>query len=407
MLAVDRDSQSQKTSLPVARISKPLGQLSLAKVSKRLVVFNPAMSTLHGILYKASRAIKGLARTCDVQRVVAHNPDCLWAISRRSRNSTKELCSEGFVAFLMLNAAGFERLLNHTFDTSVPDLELLVAQNEKPAAIYVWALYAPGMIAGGIPLVFEKISSPLYKDVTLYARPVTDSGRRFLKTIGFVPEHSKEGSDIYTFSRGARIPANPIYDTYHPGGVPKSVSVTVAHSLDDILRIMSVRSAVFIGTQRCPYEEEFDGNDFAATHLLGYVGSEPAGCLRLRFFASFVKIERLAVRNEFRKSHLAFELVRAGIELGRVKGYRKFYGHAQKRLANFWGRFGFQPLKNGSEFAFSDFDYIEMVMETVQHPQAVDIGSDPYRIIRPEGRWHAPSVLERSAVRPVTRPSLE
>ena len=407
MLAMDGGSQSQRTSSPVSRISKTLGQQDLAKVSKRLVVFNPSMSAFHDVLEKASRAIKGLAGSGDVQRVAAHNPDCLWAIARRSRHSIKEIRSEGFVAFLMLNAAGRERLLNHTLNTSVPNQEFLAAQSEKPAAIYVWALYAPGMIAAGIPLVFEKISSPLYKDVALYARPATDNGQRFLKAIGFVPENSREGRDIYTFPRCAPIPSSPIYDTYHPGGVPKSISVTVAHSLEDIFRIMSVRSAVYIGGQRCPYEEEFDGNDFAATHLLGYVGSEPAGCLRLRFFASFVKIERLAVRSEFRKTRLAFELVRAGIELGRVKGYRKFYGHAQKRLTNFWGRFGFRPLENKSAFAFSDFDYIEMVMEAAQHPQAVDVECDPYRIIRPEGRWHAPSILERSASRPVTRPSLE
>ncbi len=56
-----------------------------------------------------------------------------------------------------------------------------------------------------------------------------------------------------------------------------------------------------------PYEEEFDGNDFSSTHLLGYVGDEPAGCLRIRYFASFAKIERLAVRHEFRHTRLAFQ----------------------------------------------------------------------------------------------------
>jgi len=32
-----------------------------------------------------------------------------------------------------------------------------------------------------------------------------------------------------------------------------------------------------------------------ATHLVGYVGAEPAATLRLRYFGDFVKIERLAV----------------------------------------------------------------------------------------------------------------
>src|SRR4051794_24719610 len=66
---------------------------------------------------------------------------------------------------------------------------------------------------------------------------------------------------------------------------------------------------------RCPYEEEFDGNDFSATHLIGYVGNEPAACLRVRYFADFAKIERLAVRREFRTTRLAVTVMRAGIEL--------------------------------------------------------------------------------------------
>jgi hypothetical protein len=48
-----------------------------------------------------------------------------------------------------------------------------------------------------------------------------------------------------------------------------------------------------------------------------------------------------------------------------------------------------------------------MVLEAARHPEAIGIGTDPYVIIRPEGRWHVPGVLERSTARPVTRPSIE
>ena len=108
----------------------------------------------------------------------------------------------------------------------------------------------------------------------------------------------------------------------------------------------------------------------------------------------------------FEQTRLAFKVVRAGIELCRAKGYRRIYGHAQKRLLNFWGRFGFRPFEGGREFVFSDFDYVEIVLDTTPHPQAISIGVDPYVMIRPEGRWHVPGILERSAIRPVTRPSV-
>jgi predicted GNAT family N-acyltransferase len=164
---------------------------------------------------------------------------------------------------------------------------------------------------------------------------------------------------------------------------------------------------VYIGEQECPYEEEFDGNDHAAAHMLGYVGEEPAACLRIRYFADFAKLERLAVRKEFRHTVVSFQLVRAAIELCRAKGYRRIYGHAQKRLLNFWRRFGAKPFPGAKEFTFSDFDYVEVLGEFDPIPHAVRIGSDPYVIIRPEGRWHEPGVLEKSTNRPITRPSVD
>jgi len=73
-----------------------------------------------------------------------------------------------------------------------------------------------------------------------------------------------------------------------------------------------------MGEQACPYDEEFDGNDFCAMHLIGSIGDEPAGCMRIRFFADFAKLERLAVRREFRGTPLVFEIARAAKELCRL-----------------------------------------------------------------------------------------
>jgi predicted GNAT family N-acyltransferase len=174
------------------------------------------------------------------------------------------------------------------------------------------------------------------------------------------------------------------------------------------MRVIAVRSAVYIAEQECPYDEEFDGNDLAATHLLGYVGHEPAGCLRVRYFADFAKIERLAIRAEFRKTRTAFHLVRAAFRLCRKKGYTRIYGHSQKRLVGFWNRFGFRVMEGGRDFTFSDFDYVEIVADVERDPEAITIGpgGDPYMVIRPEGRWDLPGILETSSSRPVTRPSV-
>ncbi len=195
----------------------------------------------------------------------------------------------------------------------------------------------------------------------------------------------------------------PTYDTYSPGMPAKKESVTVARTMEDFARIISIRSAVYIAEQDCPYREEFDGNDLTGTQLIGYIGNEPAGCLRIRYFGTFAKIERLAVRHEFRHSRLAFKLVRAGIDFCRDKGYCQLYGHARKDLVHFWGLFGFRTMKDKPEFSFSDVGYVERALKLPFNEKAITVGNDPYVTIRPEGRWDHPGILDRSASRGISQ----
>jgi predicted GNAT family N-acyltransferase len=417
MTAHDRNITRSAQPIPsLGNSTRELHQLDTQKLAKRLVVFMPRGNEIDALVAHVRKDLSNVASADIVRRVVSHNPDTLWAIARRDRFDASAPSGEGLMAFLMLNRAGMFRLMEGTFDASDPDPSLLAAQSERPAGIYLWAVHARGIIAGGIPLVMEKMNTPLYRHVSLYSRAVTPEGLRFFKGTGFRAGATFEGKfapQLHMVPRAKSSsvasvsPPSPIYDDYKGRATSRDLSVTVARSIEDIMRVMTIRSAVYMAEQECPYDEEFDGNDFSATHLIGYVGNEPAACLRIRYFADFVKMERLAVRREFRKTRLAFKVVRAGIELCRAKGYRKIYGHSQKRLLNFWSRFGFQPFEGSREFVFSDFDYIEVALDMTPHPQAIAIGVDPYIMIRPEGRWHVPGILERSAIRPVSRPSVD
>lgn len=389
---------------------RPIDQLDASKLARRLVLFRPGISDIERMLKEAEERLGRLATGDVVREVAKHNADSLWAVARKSSFDPANPRGEGFFSLLFLNKEGLTALAGNTVDWRKPPLAMLVRQGERPEGIYFWATYAPGPLAGAISLVFDKLSKPPYDGVTLYTRTTTPDGVRFTEMLGF-----RRGPVIYgisaphlhVYERPQPKPSNaPLYDTYRVGNDRKTVSVTVARDANDWMRVVSIRSAVYIGEQACPYEEEFDGNDFAAVHLLGYVGDEPAACIRIRHFADFAKVERLAVRKEFRHTVVSFQLVKAAIELCRAKGYRRIYGHAQKRLLNFWGRFGAVPIPGKKEFAFSDFDYVEVMGEFEPNPHAIGIGSDPYVIIRPEGKWHESGVLERSAARPVTRPSV-
>ena len=182
------------------------------------------------------------------------------------------------------------------------------------------------------------------------------------------------------------------------------LSAHVAATADDIAKVFALRSAVFMSEQDCPYDEEFDGNDYCAAHILGTVDDEPAAVLRVRYFADFAKIERLAVLPRFRRTLIMKHVVEEGIELCRRKGYRLLYGHAQKRLTRFWGKFGFKPMNKNFPLVYSDHEYVEMWAELERHQEAITVMSDPYVIVRPEGRWDRPGALDRSAQRPATNP---
>ncbi|MBB4000091.1 GNAT family N-acetyltransferase [Aureimonas pseudogalii] len=182
---------------------------------------------------------------------------------------------------------------------------------------------------------------------------------------------------------------------YERGLNADGTGLVIVHGMDDFLKMAVVRAAVYMGEKAFAYAQQFDGNDFAATHLLYSKKHEPAGCIRIRFFGEFAKMERLAVRKEFRTSRIAFELVRAAVDLCRAKGYTKLYGHASEDVLDFWLHFGFKIRNEGETFELASWSLIEMEEDVEPFSDAVRIGNDPVRTIRPEGQWDEPCALER------------
>jgi predicted GNAT family N-acyltransferase len=398
---------------PSRMTKRALGTPELLGLSQRLVIFSATATDIETLLPRARRDMGTGASNEVVQAVARYNPDSIWGIARRERYLAGDTAAEGYVAFLMLNEEGADQLLSGQLDAKNPPLHLLTRQHEKPAVVYAWGAYTPGALAGGIPLAFEKVSTPRYREAPLLARGATAAGQRLLDTIGFnrvAVFRGKIAPGLCMFPRGKSVKeGRAIYDT-HLGTESQDdgdISITVVRSIEDFMRVVSIRSATFVAEQDCPYDEEFDGNDFSAGHLLCYVGNEPAGCLRIRYFADFAKLERLAVRHEFRNRKLGTRLMEAGVELCRMKGYRRIYGRAQKELLGYYVSMGWKQLEGSSEFFFSDYAYIEIVFDTEPDAQAIRLGVDPYVLMRPEGRWDRPGILDKSATRCVRKPATQ
>ena len=86
--------------------------------------------------------------------------------------------------------------------------------------------------------------------------------------------------------------------------------------------------------------------------------------------------------------------------MARRKGFRRVYGHARQGLEPFWARFGGKIVKGSQPFTFSDHSYSEMVLDIEPTFDAIKLSSGPMTILRPEGDWDRPGILEQSSVRP-------
>ncbi|MFN3076937.1 MAG: GNAT family N-acetyltransferase [Alphaproteobacteria bacterium] len=172
------------------------------------------------------------------------------------------------------------------------------------------------------------------------------------------------------------------------------LSVGIAKTFDEIVQAIAIRSAVYVGEQGWPFAEEWDGNDFTATHFLAKVNGDSAGSLRVRYFGDFVKFERLAVLPKYRqkrygKKGVAFALGDTAIDFCLKKGFTRFYGHALQELVPFWGKIGrglMKPVYSES-FDCNGKTVVPMYGEIPPPQDRLSLESGHYVLVRPEGDW--------------------
>jgi predicted GNAT family N-acyltransferase len=383
---------------------KPLDGQQLLRLASHLVVFTPHGAQIPAMMDNARKAIPMLTTADVMQRVASHNPDCILAVARRNKFDIKSLEGEGYFAFLPLNESGLQSLIDGSLDRKNPPLSHIAKQTDKAAGVYLWHVYAPGRLAVGIALACQKIWTLQNQNVDLYGWGTNENAVRFFTGVGFrpLPRIPRSAAPQLHVYRRSSQPQKIGPTTIEAPATPR-LTTRIARTVEDFMRAVAIRGAVYVGEQECPYEEEFDGNDFSATHLIGYVNDEPAGCMRIRYFADFTKVERLVVRKEFRSSGLARQIVLDSVHLCEAKGYERVYVYAQKRLVRFWSKCGFVLPEAARELVFSDFDYVEMMHVSPRNPDAISEKTHPYVIIRPEGAWQSAGILEHSRSRGVRR----
>jgi hypothetical protein len=132
-----------------------------------------------------------------VTAIHERDPDSVWAFERNGSVI-------GGVAFLFLNHEGVAALVDGRLDPSRPEPKWLVAADQKPVGIYVWALLGKGRAASPLSHGFVRLREPRYVEADLWALPFSDAGQRFTTAKGFEPVAERPG--LHRFRRLALGP---------------------------------------------------------------------------------------------------------------------------------------------------------------------------------------------------------
>lgn len=63
----------------------------------------------------------------------------------------------------------------------------------------------------------------------------------------------------------------------------KKLVIKIVENEEERLKAFLIRGIVYMHEQECPYEEEFDLNDFTATQIIGLIDNEPILTARIRY----------------------------------------------------------------------------------------------------------------------------
>ncbi len=137
------------------------------------------------------------------------------------------------------------------------------------------------------------------------------------------------------------------------------MELKIVSNFDELLKVFMVRGIVFMEEQNVSYRLEKDEHEFSALHILAEIDDEPVGAGRLRFVDGWAKLERIAVRKNFRGHGYGRQIVDYMIQIAKEKGFHRYKMHAQAYLKSYYEKHGFN--KKGAGFQEAGIDHYLMV----------------------------------------------
>ncbi len=123
----------------------------------------------------------------------------------------------------------------------------------------------------------------------------------------------------------------------------RSIAIRWASGREDLLAALAVRERVFCEEQGVPREEELDGRDERALHLVALEpgGGEVIATLRLLVDADTAKVGRVAVERDWRRRGIASRMLELALAGARQRGCRRVRLAAQLDATGLYEKAGF------------------------------------------------------------------
>lgn len=124
----------------------------------------------------------------------------------------------------------------------------------------------------------------------------------------------------------------------------EEVSFRWAGGDEDLQGAIRVRKVVFCEEQGVPVEEELDGRDAQALHLVALAPGDErvVGTLRLLFDGDVVKVGRVAVESSWRRRGIAGRMLLVALDRARGLGSRSARLAAQLEAVELYEKAGFE-----------------------------------------------------------------
>lgn len=165
------------------------------------------------------------------------------------------------------------------------------------------------------------------------------------------------------------------------------LNIVIVSDSEAFAQAMNLRREIFVGECKLDEHVEFDGNDYCSTHILALDGNKPIGTMRIRYFSDFVKMERMCVLKDYRKTDVAEQIMQKGMLFVAQKGYDKVYGICKKELLSRWKKDGFEVIPDAPCIEQKDYSLIPVWCKLQKPSSFITMQTSAEILNAKEGEW--------------------